>query len=190
MLKSVSLALGCCFLIGSFFAQTRYIGGTSALQYSSNTANSGLFQSNFLKTTSLLILPEYGIANDRGSMFGLSFGFYLSRVNSQGNITNLVAGVLGANYRRFFNEGKLRPFLETGLLGYVGQYNPGSQGAEYFQGRVPLKAGLMYGLSDRWFALGSLEVLGLTHTRSGGMSATEFFLANRGNISISVIRFF
>jgi hypothetical protein len=190
MLKNV--LLGSCFVFLCFLglAQTRYLGGTAALSQTSNTANSGLFQSNTTKSSSILILPEYGIINERGNMFGLTLGFYLSRTNIQGNINNLVAGVLGVSYRKFFNEGQFRPFLETGLLGYVGQFNPGSQGAEYFQGNVPLKAGLMYRLNDRWHVLGSLEVLGLNYTRSGGLSATQFFLANRGNVALSVVRLF
>ncbi len=137
-----------------------------------------------------MILPEYGILNDRGSMFGLSLGFYLSRNNTQGNISNLVAGVLGVNYRKLFSDGKIRPFLETGLLGYVGQFNPSNQGAEYFQGRVPLKAGLMFGIDEKWHLLSAVEVLGLIYTRSGGFSSAEFFLANRGNIGFSVVRLF
>jgi len=190
MNKLFVLSFSLVVSMSAVFAQIRYVGGTAAMSYSSNTANSGLFQSNTMQRTSLLLLPEYGIMNDRGSMFGLTLGFYMNRTNNQGNITNLVAGVLGVNYRKLFNDGPIRPFLETGLMGYVGQYNPGSQGAEYFQGRVPLKAGLMYGLNDRWHILGSIEVLGLTYTRSGGMSSTEFFLANRGNVGLSVVRFF
>lgn len=189
-MMKVFLTLSCIiFFTLSIQAQNKYIGGNLSLTHQSTRANSGLFQSNVVSNTSLLVLPEYGIIKENGTMFGLSVGFYWSRFRTQGNASNLIAGALGLKYRRLFGDKSIRPFLETGLLAYVGQFNPSNQGEEFFQGQIPIRAGALYNLKAFWAVLGSVDVFTLNYRRTGSTTYTNIGLFNGSTVNLSVIRY-
>ena len=185
---NIVLALAVTLIAANITAQSKYVGGQISLNMSREKTSFGLFQSNIISTNSILILPEYGIITESGNMFGLSLGVFWSRTKLSDNSSQLIAGVLDINYRLGFTQNQLRPFLESGLQTFIGQYNPSSNGNEYFQLNLPLNAGLMFAANERWTAMVTFDVFKLNHIQSGSQFETRLSFANSGVLNFSMIR--
>jgi len=185
---NINLALAVTLITANISAQSKYLGGQISLSMSREKTSVGLFQSNIISTNSLLFLPEYGIITESGNLFGLSLGVFWSRTKLSDNSSQLIAGVLDINYRLGFTQKQLRPFLQSGLQTYIGQYNPSSNGNEYFQFSIPINAGLMFDANERWKAMVTLDVFKLNHIQSGAQFQTRLSFANSGVLNFSMIR--
>jgi hypothetical protein len=189
MNRAFTILLCTVFFKLSIQAQNKYLAGNLSFTHQSTRANSGLIQSNMAGNTSLLLLPEYGIIKENGTMFGLSAGLYWRRLRTQGSSSNLIAGALGMNYRRILGDKSIQPFLETGLLAFVGQFNPPNQGEEFFQGQIPIRAGALYNFKPSWAVLGSVDIFTLNYTRTASTTDTSLGLFNGSTVKLSAIRY-
>lgn len=173
--------------IGHLKSQERYLGGNLTMMHNSVKANAG-FQNQTTSNTSVQLSPEFGIINEKGDMFGLNVGFFFSRNSVSGSGNTLLGGILGIKYRKLFGDKTLRPLFSTGIVTYIGQNNPSSQGSEYFRAQIPISVGLMYEFKSNWSVIGAVDVFGFNYERTNGSSLRNVYLLNNSALTFTLIR--
>ena len=175
-------------LCQSLYCQDRYLGGSTSFTFNSSQLSSGIGD-NYISSSSLFLIPEFGVVREKNQFFGLNIGFSLSRNKDQVISGNLLAVVLGLNYRRFFGEDAIKPMFGLGLSSRIGQYNVSGNGSDYFAAQIPFQVGVLFHVFPRWSFVCSLDLLGMRYERLGGLSSTEIEFLNGSGVSFSFIRY-
>lgn len=177
-------------IVGNFSShgQSSYVGVSGSFLQLNSKQPSGFMQNTNQKRTSLLLIGEYGIIRGGNKMFGVSLGVNYTRFRNQNSVSNNAYAVMGFNFRHFFLDADLmlRPFMETGAIITFGQTGVNQ---DYFNGRIPLKFGLMCPLRGNWKLLGSLELASFNHNRTGSLTESSFLITNTSHVSLSAIRY-